>query len=161
MQGKRILIFFPLKMMTNFNLSSFFKCLKTLICHCKIQFLAQKGYFYNLDISLVTLKWPRYFYSRWCPRGVHGTSLKKTTFPPEFCNEICTMYVWTIKNHNSAKKFWKCYTVSKWWPNNRFLFRVISILAEIWKTTFPKEFFNEIWLKVGEHEYIYITEIKF
>ena len=30
-------------------------------------------------------------------------------------------------------------------------YRVISILAKIWKTTFPKEFFNEIWLKVGEH----------
>ena len=29
------------------------------------------------------------------------------------------------------------------------------------KNTFPKEFFNEIWLKVGEHEYIYITEITF
>ena len=30
------------------------------------------------------------------------------------------------------------------------------------KTTFPKEFFfNEIWLYVGEHEYIYITEITF
>ena len=27
--------------------------------------------------------------------------------------------------------------------------------------TFPMEFFNEIWLKVGEHEYIYIFEIKF
>ena len=24
---------------------------------------------------------------------------------------------------------------------------------------FEKQFFNEIWLKVGEHEYIYITEI--
>ena len=23
------------------------------------------------------------------------------------------------------------------------------------------EFFNEIWLKVGEHEYIYIFEIRF
>ena len=57
------------------------------------------------------------------------------------------------------KKKWKCCTVSKWRPNNRFLFRVISILAKIWKTTFPKEIFNEIWLKVGEHEYIYITEI--
>ena len=29
------------------------------------------------------------------------------------------------------------------------------------KITFPKELFNEIWLKVGEHEYIYITEITF
>ena len=36
--------------------------------------------------------------------------------------------------------------------NNRVLFRVISILAKIWKTTFPKEFFDEIWLQVGEHE---------
>ena len=34
---------------------------------------------------------------------------------------------------------------------NRFLFHVISILAKIWKTTFPKKVFNEIWLKVGEH----------
>ena len=66
-----------------------------------------------------------------------------------------------MKNHNSAKKKWKCCTVSNWRPNNRFLFCVISILAKIWKTTFPKKFFNEIWLKVGEHEYIYITEITF
>ena len=59
------------------------------------------------------------------------------------------------------KKNWKCCTISKWQPNNQFLFRVILILAKIWKTTFPKEFFNEIWLKVGEQEYIYITEITF
>ena len=90
----------------------------------------------------LTLTWLRYFYSRWCPRGVPWNPLKKTTFPQEFCNEICTIYVWTIKNHNSGNKFWKCCTVSKWRPNNRFLFRVISILSKIWKTTFPKEFFN-------------------
>ena len=29
-----------------------------------------------------------------------------------------------------------------------------------WKTTFPKYFFNKIWLKVEEHENIYIFEIK-
>ena len=29
------------------------------------------------------------------------------------------------------------------------------------KTTFPKEFFNKIWLEVEEHENIYIFEIKF
>ena len=52
------------------------------------------------------------------------------------------------------------WTVSKWRQNNRFSFRVISISAKIWKTTFPKEFFNEIWLKLGDHEYIYIAEIK-
>ena len=55
----------------------------------------------------------------------------------------------------------KCCFASKWRPNNRFLFRVILILAKIWKTTFQKEFFNEIWLKVGEHEYTYIIEITF
>ena len=46
------------------------------------------------------------------------------------------------------------FTVSKWRPNNRFLFFVISILArnKKKKNTFPKEFFIEIWLKVEEHE---------
>ena len=34
-------------------------------------------------------------------------------------------------------------------------------LTNIWKTTFPKEFLNKIWLKVEEHEYIYILETKF
>ena len=33
-------------------------------------------------------------------------------------------------------------------------------MTKIWKTTFPKEFFDKIWLKV-EYEYIYICEIKF
>ena len=87
--------------------------------------------------------------------GVPWNPPEKTTFPLEFCNEICTIYVQDIKNHNSAKKKnFKCCTVSKWRPNNRFLFRVISILAKFWKTTFPKEleFFNEIWLKEGEYE---------
>ena len=40
------------------------------------------------------------------------------------------------------------------------LFRENSHVTKIWKTPFPMEFFNEIWLKVGEHEYIYIFEIK-
>ena len=34
-------------------------------------------------------------------------------------------------------------------------------MTKIWKTTFPKEFFNKIWLKVGKYKYIYIFEIKF
>ena len=44
---------------------------------------------------------------------------------------------------------------------NEFSFRENSHVTRIWKTTFLKEFFNEIWLKIGEHEYIYIAEIKF
>ena len=65
------------------------------------------------------------------------------------------------KKSQFYQKKWKFCTVLKWRPNNRFLFRFISISAKIWKSTFPKEFFNEIWLKVGENEYIYITEITF
>ena len=69
-------------------------------------------------------------------------------FSPEFCNEIYTKNVRAVKNYNSAKKK-KIENVSKWRPNNRFSFRVISILAKILKNPFPKEFFNEIWLKEG------------
>ena len=48
----------------------------------------------------------------------------------------------------------------------KFSFRKNSQVTKIWKKKktqyyFPKEFFNEIWLKVGEHEYIYIFEINF
>ena len=40
---------------------------------------------------------------------------------------------------------------------NKFSFRKNSHVTKIWKTTFPKEFFN----KVGKYEYIFIFEIKF
>ena len=40
------------------------------------------------------------------------------------------------------------------------LFHISLISAKIWKTTFPKEFFSEIWLIIGDHEYINIAEIK-
>ena len=33
-------------------------------------------------------------------------------------------------------------------------------MTKIWKTTFPKDFFNEILLTIRRHEYIYIAEIK-
>ena len=33
--------------------------------------------------------------------------------------------------------------------------------GENWINTFPKEFFNEIWLKLGDYKYINIAEIKF
>ena len=47
---------------------------------------------------LLTLKWPGTF------TPVPWNPPEKTIFPPEFCNEICTIYVRDIKNHNSAKK---------------------------------------------------------
>ena len=36
------------------------------------------------------------------------------------------------------------------WPI--FFSHVISISAKFLKTTYPEEFFNEIWLKEGEYE---------
>ena len=89
-----------------------------------------RNFWYFFARSL-TLKWPRYFYSRWCPRGgFHGTPVEKTIFPPEFCNEICTIYVRDIKNHNSAKKKLNvvpfqnggqitdfCFASFRFWPN--------------------------------------------
>ena len=37
----------------------------------------------------------------------------------------------------------------------------IKSLDQNLKTTFPKECFNEIVVKVGEHDYIYIVKIRF
>ena len=50
---------------------------------------------------------------------------------------------------------------ANWRPKNEFSFRENNHVTKIWKTPFPTEFFNEIMLKVGEHEYTYIFEIKF
>ena len=43
---------------------------------------------------------------------------------------------------------------------NEFSLREKSHVTKSWKTTFLKEFFNKIWLKVAEHEHIYIFENK-
>ena len=82
---------------------------------------------------------------------------KKTTFPPEFFDYFDTIYgIYTNHNHIPAKSL-KCLYCFKMTAKYRFSFRVISmILAKTWKTTFPKEFFDEIWLKLGDHEYISI-----
>ena len=63
-------------------------------------------------------------------------------------HHICMGY----KKITILQKNSKCCPVLKGRPKNRFLFHVILVLAKICKTTFPKEFFNEIWLKVGEYE---------
>ena len=44
---------------------------------------------------------------------------------------------------------------------NEFSFCEKSDVTKIWKTTFLKDFFNDIWLKVEKHDYIHIFEIKF
>ena len=45
--------------------------------------------------------------------------------------------------------------------NFHFVKTVNSHVYQNLKNAFPKEFFNKIWLKVGEHEYIYIFDMEF
>ena len=42
-----------------------------------------------------------------------------------------------------------------------FCFASFRFWPKFEKPLSQRNFFNEIWLKVGEHEYIYITEITF
>ena len=125
------------------------------------------------------------FSTRWCRgEGSMGLPYKKTTFPTEFCDEYYTMYLYTKNNHIQSKKKKRkekkrkekkrkekkrkkkektnkqTFTASKWRPNNPLSFRVVSILATIWKTTFPKGIFNEIWLIIEDHDYINTAEKK-
>ena len=51
-------------------------------------------------------------------------------------------YLYALLETLIPEKKLECCTVLKWRPNNRFLFRVIFILAKIWKTTFPKDLSN-------------------
>ena len=64
------------------------------------------------------------------------------------------------KNQNTAKKMKIGYTITKWRPK-----KPISILRhktsdQKWETTFPKEFFLEIWLIIEDCKYNYTAEIK-
>ena len=51
--------------------------------------------------------------------------------------------------------------VWKWWQIRIFTSQKNHV-NKIWKTAFPKEFFNDIWLNIANCEYkiIYITGIK-
>ena len=44
--------------------------------------------------------------------------MPKKTLPPEFSNEICTICVYTKKNHDFGEK--KSFIVSNWRPNSRY-----------------------------------------
>ena len=65
------------------------------------------------------------------------------------------------KNQNSAKKSKIGYTITKWGPKKQFLSRDIKFLTKNGKTTFPKEFFLEIWLIIEDCKYNYTAEITF
>ena len=51
--------------------------------------------------------------------------------------------------------------VSKWRPENEFSLHEKQLRDQNLKNNFPKGIFSEIWLKLGDCEYIYIAEIKF
>ena len=58
----------------------------------------------NWPLKPLTLKWLRYFYSRWCLRGFHGTPWENhflTGILQWNLHHICTGHK---KNHNSVKK---------------------------------------------------------
>ena len=65
------------------------------------------------------------------------------------------------KNQNTTKKSKIGYTITKWRPNNQFPSRDKKIPTKNGKTTFPKEFFLEIWLIIEDCKYNYTAEIKF
>ena len=65
------------------------------------------------------------------------------------------------KNQYTAKKSKIRYTITKWRPNNQFPSCDKKFPTKNGKTTFPKEFFLEIWLIIEDCKYNYTAEIKF
>ena len=65
-------------------------------------------------------------------------------------------------NRNTAKKSKIGYTITNGGQKKKqFLSRDIKFLTKNGKTTFPKEFFVEIWLIIEDCKYNYTAEIKF
>ena len=106
---------------------------------------------------------PKLLFTPVCAQGggplgpIHFWVLSRRNFGTKLAPHV---YIPKTTIYQQKRRIKKCF-VSKWRPKNKFSFRKNSHVTKIWKTTFPKEFFNKIWLKVKEHEYIYIFEIKF
>ena len=71
------------------------------------------------------------------------------------------MCIYFNHNHISGKKYEIFVPFENGDQITDFHFALFRFRPKFWKITFPKEFFNEIWLKLGDHEYINIAEIKF
>ena len=84
---------------------------------------------------------------------------EKTTFPREFFNCLNTICIYTNHNHISGKKYKTFVPFQNGGQITDFHFASFRFRPKIEKP--PKEFFNEIWFKLGDHEYINIAEIKF
>ena len=89
---------------------------------------------------------------------------KKTTFPPEFGNYLYTIYIYTlITTKFQGKKYEIFVRFHNGGQITDFHFASFRFRPkfEEKKNAFPKEFFNEIWFKLGDHQYINIAEVKF
>ena len=118
----------------------------------------------TVDCALFTLKWSR---PSALPLVVKGggslwTLTQKSTFPNEFGDEMRATDKVIHKNQNTAKKSKIGYTITKWRPKNQFpSISDKKFPTKNGKTTFPKEFFLEIWLLIEDCKYNYTAEIKF
>ena len=93
--------------------------------------------------------------------GSLWTLTQESTFPNEFGNEMRAIDKVIQKNQNTAKKSKIGYIITKWRPKKQFLYPDIKFSTKNGKTTFPKEFFLEIWLIIEDCKYNYTAEIKF
>ena len=64
-------------------------------------------------------------------------------------------------NQNAAKKSKIGYIITKWQPKKQLPSLDIKFQTKNGKTTFTKEFFLEIWLKIEDCKYNYTAEVKF
>ena len=75
---------------------------------------------------------------------------------------IFTPYVYTLITTIFQEKKYKIFVpFQNGGQITDFHFASFRFWPKFEKNTFPKEFFNEIWLKLKDHEYINIAEIKF
>ena len=90
-----------------------------------------------------------------------GPPLRKPLFRRNFVMNTA-LHIYTLKTTVfKQKKRPKKITVTKWPPNDRYSFRARCFdFGKNLKNTFPMKCFNEIWLIIGDHEYIKIPEIK-
>ena len=93
--------------------------------------------------------------------GSLWTLTQESTFPYEFGGEMQATDKVILKNQKTTKKSKIGYTITKWRPKNQFLSRDKKFSTKNGKTTFPGEFFLEIWLIIEDCKYNYTAEIKF
>ncbi len=84
----------------------------------------------------------------------------QTIFPVEFLHKNCTI----DKGHQTLlicekfkkKTFYRFKMEAMW----KFLFRVIGQYHKIWRTTFPKEYFDEIKIKKERNHFDDFSKLK-